>query len=394
MKQDNLPFTRDEYSARLAKTRKSMQSAGLDVLVVSDPSNMAWLTAYDGWSFYVHQAVILGLEGEPIWWGRAMDTLGAKRTVFMEDSDNIVGYDDIFVQNPDQHPMETLADLLHSRGWGQSVIGVEMDNYYFSAKAHASLIENLSVATFQDATGLVNWQRAIKSETEISFMRRAAGIVESMHKRILEVAKPGLPKNELIAEIYHQSVMGANGHWGDYPAVVPMAPSGMDATAPHLTWDDTPLKRGEPTFFEIAGAHRRYQCPQSRTLFLDKPPQKYLDAEKAVLEAIEAGLEVALPGNRCCDIANAFNSTLNRLGFEKDSRCGYAIGISYPPDWGERTMSFRKEDQSVLEAGMTFHFMPALWLDDGGLEITEPILITSTGAECLCNTPRKLSVIE
>jgi len=46
----------------------------------------------------------------------------------------------------------------------------------------------------------------------------------------------------------------------------------------------------------------------------------------------------------------------------------------------------------VLKPGMTFHFMPALWLDDGGLEITEPILITETGVECLCTTPRELFV--
>lgn len=370
-----------------------MQKAGLEILIVSDPSNMAWLTGYDGWSFYVHQAVIISLEDEPIWWGRAMDALGAKRTVYMEDR-QIHGYDDIYVQNPDRHPMERLADLLVASGWAGKTVGVEMDNYYFSAKAFSTLRRHLPDAVFQDATALVNWQRAVKSETEIEFMRRAARIVERMHARILEVARPGLPKNELIAEIYHQSVLGAEGHWGDYPAIVPMAPSGMDATAPHLTWDDSPMQTGESTFFEIAGAHRRYQCPQSRTLFLGRPPQKYLDAEKAVLEAIEAGLEAARPGNRCCDIANAFNHTLNRLGFEKDSRCGYAIGISYPPDWGERTMSFRKEDQTVLQAGMTFHFMPALWLDDGGLEITEPILITTQGAQCLCNTPRKLSVIE
>jgi ectoine hydrolase len=38
--------------------------------------------------------------------------------------------------------------------------------------------------------------------------------------------------------------------------------------------------------------------------------------------------------------------------------------------------------------------MPALWLDDGGLEITEPIVITPTGAECLCTTPRALVVKE
>ena len=187
-------------------------------------------------------------------------------------------------------------------------------------------------------------------------------------------------------------VLGADGHWGDYTAIVPMAPSGMDATAPHLTWDNYPLQQNESTFFEIAGAHLRYHCPQSRTLFIGKPPQKYLDAEKAVLESIEAGLEQAKPGNRCEDIANAFNATLNKFGFVKENRCGYAIGMSYPPDWGERTMSFRRGDMSVLKPGMTFHFMPALWLDDGGVEITEPILITETGVECLCTTPRQLFV--
>ena len=129
-------------------------------------------------------------------------------------------------------------------------------------------------------------------------------------------------------------------------------------------------------------------------MFLGKPPQKYLHAENAVLEAIDAGLEQAKPGNRCEDIARAFNTTLRNRGFEKDSRCGYAIGLSYPPDWGERTMSFRAGDTTVLEPGMTFHFMPALWLDDGGIEITEPIVITQTGVECLCTTPRALVIKE
>jgi ectoine hydrolase len=36
--------------------------------------------------------------------------------------------------------------------------------------------------------------------------------------------------------------------------------------------------------------------------------------------------------------------------------------------------------------------MPALWLDDGGLELSETILITPGGAECLCRTPRRLVV--
>ncbi len=352
---------------------------------------MSWLTGYDGWSFYVHQGVILLQEGEPVWWGRAMDARGARRTVFMSD-DRIRGYDDTYVQNPEKHPMADLARLLCELRLDSAAIGVELDNYYYSAAAHATLARNLPKARLVDATGLVNWQRAVKSEREIEYMRRAARIVERMHDRIREIAEPGMRKNDLVAEIYAQGIRGADGHWGDYPAIVPLAPSGIDATAPHLTWDDRPLRRGEATFFEIAGAHRRYQCPQSRTLFLGQVPQKYRDAEAAILDAIDAGLEQARPGNEAQDIANSFNATLNKAGFEKDSRCGYAIGLSYPPDWGERTISFRRHDRTLLEPGMTFHFMPALWFDDGGLEITEPILITEAGHECFCTTPRELFV--
>jgi ectoine hydrolase len=384
-------FELQEFSNRLAKTRNAMERAGIEVLIVSDPSNINWLTGYDGWSFYTHQAVLVSQYNDPIWWGRGMDALGAKRTVYMGD-EHIVGYPDHYVQTPDRHPMQTLATLIQERGLDNAIIGVEMDNYYFSAAAWQVLKADLGNASFKDATGLVNLQRAIKSEQEIIYMRRAAKIVEAMHSRILELAEPDMKKNDLIAEVYKTSIQGADGHWGDYPAIVPMAPSGMDATAPHLTWDDQPLKEGESTFFEIAGAHCRYQCPQSRTLFLGKPPQKYLDAERAVLDATQAGLEMAKPGNLCEDIAIAFYTELEKHGFEKDSRTGYAIGVSYPPDWGERTMSFRRGDKTILEPGMTFHFMPALWLDDGGLEITEPILITEDGVECLCKTPSQLFV--
>ena len=384
-------FTQHEYAARLAKTRAEMANRGLDALFVTDPSNMAWLAGYDGWSFYVHQGVLLTHEGQPVWWGRAMDSAGAQRTTYLDD-DNIVGYDDTYVQNPDKHPMEDLSRLLSAQGWEGKWLGLEMDNYYFSAAAYKSILKHCVKASLVDATGLVNWQRAVKSPTEVTYMRRAAAIVTAMHACIRDLAEPGLPKNELVAEITRIGIRGVDGHWGDYPAIVPMAPSGLDATAPHLTWDATPLRSGEATFFEIAGVYRRYHCPQSRTLFLGTPPDHYLRAAEAVGAATEEVLGFARPGVTCGAVADTFNAALARHGFTKDSRCGYAIGLSYPPDWGERTMSLRPGDPSVLEPGMTFHFMPALWLDDGGVEITEPILITEDGCEALCDTPGGLVV--
>ncbi len=387
----DLPFSRAEYSDRIAKARQAMSDKGIELIVVTDPSNMAWLTGYDGWSFYVHQCVLLALDGEPLWYGRQLDANGALRTVFMDES-NIAFYPDHYVQSFERHPMDRLSGIIRERGWDKLRIGVEMDNYYFSAAAYVSLVRHLPDADIQDATALVTWCRAVKSEQELSYMRRAGRIVEETHKRIFESIEPGMRKCDLVAEIYAASIRGADGHGGDYPAIVPLLPSGSDAAAPHLTWDDKPMKTGEGTFFEIAGCYRRYHAPLSRTIFLGRPPQKFLDADQAFQEGMEAGLEVARAGNRCEDIANAFFVVLKKYGITKDNRTGYAIGISYPPDWGERTMSLRPGDRSVLRAGMTFHFMTGLWMDDWGIETTESIVITEAAPECLACVPRKLFI--
>ena len=385
-------FSRPEYDRRIAITRQAMFKAGLDVLFVEDPSNMAWLTGYDGWSFYVHQGVILGMEGEPLWWGRNMDANGARRTAWLAD-DSLCPYGDQYVQSTVRHPMQHLAGLLKDMGFQKSRIGVEMENYYFSAKAYTTLVAELPEAGIMDATALVNWQRAVKSGEEIAFMRRAAKIAEKMIDGAIARAEPGLRKNELVASIYADALRGADGHWGDYPAIVPMCPSGADASAPHLTWDGKELKEGECTFFELAGVYRRYHTPFCRTVFLGTPPDAILRAEAALVEGLEAGLDVARAGNRAGDIADALGMVLEKAGISRGARCGYSIGLSYPPDWGERTISLRTEDDTVLEPGMTFHFMPGIWMDDWGLEITEPFLVAETGpAECFCDRPRKLFV--
>jgi len=388
-----LSFSRAEFAARITKTRTAMQANGIDLLIVSDPSNMNWLTGYDGWSFYVHQCVVLSLDGEPIWFGRGQDANGALRTCFMDPA-NIIGYPDHYVQSKERHPMDYLSAQLTDRRLAKGTVGVEMDNYWFSAAAFASLQAHLLNVQFTDATALVNWQRAVKSDAELALMRKAGKIVGRMHERIVEKVEPGIRKCDLVADIYDAALRydPAIGTGGDYPALVPLLPSGSDAAAPHLTWDDQLMKSGEGTFFAIAGVVKRYHCPLSRTVFLGKPTQTFLDAEKAVLEGMEAGLEKAHVGNTCEDIALAFFSVLKKYGISKDNRTGYPIGLSYPPDWGERTMSLRPGDTTVLQKDMTFHFMTGLWMEDWGFEITESIRIGKTGPECLANVPRMMVI--
>ncbi|MEL6619194.1 MAG: M24 family metallopeptidase [Pseudomonadota bacterium] len=378
------PFEIAEYHARLTRVREAMAQAELDMLVITDPSNMGWLTGYDGWSFYVHQAVIVAHDADPVWWGRMQDRAGARRTVWMGD-DRCLGYAEDFIQTPRRHPMQDLASHLTGR------VGVEMENYYYSAKAQAVLAE--AGLDLVDATAMVNWCRAVKSKAEITCMRKAARIAEKVVEGMADRIAPGVPKNEVVAEAFRDGVMGVDGAWGDYPAIVPLVPSGADAAAPHLTWNGDPFRAGEATTIEIAGCYRRYHAPLCRTVFLGDPPDHFRRAEEAVLEGLDAGLNAARAGNRAADVAAALNGSLKKVGIERTARCGYPIGLSYPPDWGERTISFRAEDDTVLEPNMTFHFMPGLWMDGWGLSITESIRITEDGAaECLCNYPRAMIV--
>ena len=321
-----------------------------------------------------------------------MDANGARRTVYMDES-RILDYSDDHVMSVERHAFGQLGGLLIDLGLSSGRVGVELDNYYYSAAAHQNLVAALPGADVVDATGLVNWQRGVKSEQELVYMRRAARIVELMHDRVRELIEPGMRKCDLVGEIYRTAMSGTEEFGGDYAAFVPILATGADASAPHLTWDDKPLESGAGTFLEIAGAHRRYQLPLCRSVYLGTPPPEMLEAEKALIEGLEAGLDAGRAGNRACDVANALYGTMEKYGIHKEGRCGYPIGISYPPDWGERTISFRPTDESILEPGMTFHFMPGLWMDDWGLEITESLLIRDEGpAETLANYPRELFV--
>jgi len=389
-----LDFSKKEYVQRVQKVQNLMKKNKIDVLMVTDPANMNWLTGYDGWSFYVHQGVIIGADSEePIWFGRLMDKNGALIKCYMKE-ENLIGYPESYVQNFDKHPMAWVAkNIFYANGWGNAVIATELDSYYYTAAAHFALLKILDKARFVDSKNLVNWARAIKSPREIEFMKIAGKITSKIHQKILDVAEVGVRKCDVVAQIYETAIMGVDGHSGDYPSIVPLLPSGIEASASHLTWDEKPFKANEGTFFEISGCYKRYHAPTCRTLYMGKPSEQFLNAEKALLEAIDAGLEQAKPGNRACDIAIALEKVMLKYGINRNgARCGYPVGVSYPPDWGERTMSLRSTDRNILEPGMTFHFMPGIWQEDWGMEITESILITQSGVELLCDVPRKLFI--
>lgn len=387
-----MPFEREEYEARVACTKEKMQEHGLEVLVVTDPANMNYLTGYDGWSFYVPQVVLVALEeSQPIWIGRRMDLPGARATAFM-NPDNLYAYSDHYVHSDQRHPMDYVAHVMRERKLDRDQIGLKMDSYYFSPQAYECLRRNLPRATFHDHERLVPWLRAVKSPREIEYMRQAGRIMERVMEVAVEWVRPGVRQCDAVGEIYKAQICGIPEFGGDYPAIAPMLPTGKNTSTPHLTWTDEPFREGEATILELAACRHRYHSPMARTVFLGEPPKQFVEMGEIVVEGLNAALDAAKPGATCEDVEAAWRRIIARHGLAKESRIGYSVGLNYPPDWGEHTMSLRPGDRTVIQPNMTFHCIPGMWMDDWGVEISEAFVVTDNGAEPLASFPRQLFV--
>lgn len=384
-------FEQAEYEKRLDRTKDRMRSEGVETLFLTDPANMNYLSGYDGWSFYVHQGLVVSLDhDQPVWVGRDMDKNGAKATVWI-DHENLYPYSDDHVQSPTgKHPMDFVAQVIEEMGRGDTHIGVEMDAYYYTAKSHHRLQERLPEATFSDATLLVNWVRIVKSEAEIELIEEATQLSETAMEAGIDAMGKGVAESTVAAEIYHTLVAGTEAFGGDYPAIVPLMPSGEHTGTPHLTWSDEPFSASDPVIVELAGCRHRYHSPLARTAVVGSVPDEMERVAEVVVEGLNAALDTAEPGVTCEAVERAWRETIAKHGIEKEDRIGYSMGLGYPPDWGEHTASLRPGDDTVLEENMTFHMIPGIWTDELGVEISESFRVTKNGAERFSSFPQKV----
>lgn len=387
-------FLPAEFRRRVDNVKKRMDAAGLDLLVCQDPANLFYLTGFDSWSFYTPQVVLVHVESDmPIWFGRPIDAKSAHITTDLP-AENIIGYSEALVHHPDLHPYDELCELIISRGWGSNRIGVEMDTHYYSARAHQHLAKGLPNAHFSDSRELVNWVRLVKSEAELAYMREAGRIISNTMRHAIDQLKPGVPQYEVIAEIYRTQINGVDGKFGDYTSLCPLIQVGEGTSTPHLTWSDEKLPSSGLVVMELGAARRHYTTPLTRTMYIGKPPEAVARLAEVIVEGGNISLEAAKPGVPVEDVAAVYQKLLKKNGYSKDSRVGYSIGIGYPPDWGERTISIRAGEKTILQAGMCFHFQSGVWLDDFGAAVSESFVVTDKGGERLSDVDRRLIVLD
>ncbi|ETD33907.1 M24 family metallopeptidase [Williamsia sp. D3] len=387
-------FTDAEYEQRLAAVRKLMDRQGLSAIIVTDPANIFYLIGYNAWSFYTPQMLFVPMDGDMVFFARDMDARGAHRTTWLPE-EQIVGYPESYIHRPHVHPFDWVAFALRQRhliapaSRGGSV-GLEMDSHFFSPKAYRALFNAIPEWKLVDCFELVNWVRSVKSDAEVQLMRQAGMVCSEAMRAAIDTIDIGVRQCDAAAAISQAQITGTDQFGGDYPAIVPMMPTGEAADTPHLTWHQGTFVGGEAVVVELTGAHNRYHCPLARTVSLG-PVNKDVDyVAGATAEGLNNVLDAIAPGVPTRELASTWNWTLAKYGLEKPSRLGYSIGIGYPPDWGERTISIRTEDETILEENMTFHIVCGMWMDGYGFELSESVRVSATGVETFTSFPRDL----
>jgi ectoine hydrolase len=390
-------FGPEEFAERLGKVQQRMAARGWSALVVADPANLYYLTGYNAWSFYVPQCAVVPAAGEPHLFLRAMDAHGATHTAVMPE-ERIHAYPEELVHRPDVHPYDHIAARARELNLfvdsPDAVVAMELDAHYLPVRGFLAVQRAIPRTRIVDSGELVNWVRLMKSAAEQDEMRAAGEVAQRAMTAALEGVRSGRRECDVVADIQAAQTVSVGGVGGDYPALVPLLPTGVSADTPHLTWTDRVLRRGEATTIELAGVRNRYHAPLARTVCLGPPSAKLLDCATATAEGMEAALGSMKSGAAGADVHAAFTRVIAAHGLSKDSRIGYSIGIGFPPDWGERTVSLRAGEETVLEPGMAFHVILGMWMDGWAYELSESVLVTEHLPEPLTSMPRQLIVNE
>jgi Xaa-Pro dipeptidase len=226
-------------------------------------------------------------------------------------------------------------------------------------------------------------------------MHIAARITENAMSNALNGIKDGVRENLIGAHIQRDLSLGYGAYGGEVSALPPIIASAERTQAAHFTYrTEGCFQKDTHSYLEISGTYKRYHAPLSRTIYIGDPSDEIKKVSEVVVEGLNAALDKIKTGVACEDVERAWQTTINRYGYEKESRCGYAVGCAYAPVWAEDTAYFRPGEKFELKENMTFHVMPGIWIEGFGLAITETVRVTDKGCESITKFPRKLFVNE
>jgi Xaa-Pro aminopeptidase len=228
---------------------------------------------------------------------------------------------------------------------------------------------------------LVNELRRVKTPEELEAMGRAIATVERTMAAVTPLVVPGATMAGLVEATEHE-LRAAGSRCPSFTTHHFTGLGERDLDSGTATAHE-PLPEGTAVMFDFGGVVDGYCSDFGRTIYCGEPPDDYRDAYAVMLEAQEAGRAAARAGTPARDVNAACRRPIEEAGLGEHfrHRMGHGIGM----DVHERPF-ISAEDETPLEAGMTFTDEPSLIIPGRFSVRIEDIVVCEEGGGRVLNT--------
>ncbi|MEM8572416.1 MAG: Xaa-Pro peptidase family protein [Pseudomonadota bacterium] len=378
----NLHFDRTEFEARLFATLNAMNREGLSALLLFRQESMYWLTGYDTFGYVHFQAMVLTDEGDFVLLTRSADRLQASFTSLVSDVR-------IWRDEEGATPEVDLRSILSEFGKAGGKIGVEWDAYGLTAAKGMRVSDALDGVKLCDASLLVTRLRAVKSDTEIGHVRRAAALADSALDAAVSATSPGAFEGDILAELQGTIYRGG----GDDPANEQIIGSGAGALMCRYYSGRRILSADDMLTLEFAAAWRHYHAAAMRTFVIGRVDARLRAMHAACYEALMVSEEALRPGEPAGLVYEAHARTMKKHHQSGNAlnACGYSLGATYAPSWMDWPMLYAGQSYPLRKGNVFFLHMILFDADAGlGMSLGRTSVVTETGSESLSRAPLEL----
>ncbi|MGA5521646.1 aminopeptidase P family protein [Streptomyces pseudogriseolus] len=369
-----VPFTADDYAARMERAARQAADAGLAGLLVAPGPDMVWLTGYtppadtERLTLLVlapgrqPELVVPALEAPDA--GRAT---GASALTLRDWTDG-------------KDPYALTAALLDARGR----FGVSDNAWALHLLALQRTLPGTSYVALTEALPML---RAVKDAAELERLAAAGAAADAAFEEIRHVRFSGRLESEVAADL-----AGLLRRFGHSQVDFTIVASGPNGANPHHEAGDRRIERGDMVVLDFGGLKDGYGSDTSRTVHVGEPTDEERRVHDLVREAQEAGFRAVRPGAACQDVDRAARRVIADAGYGEYfiHRTGHGIGVTTH----EPPYMIEGEEQPLVP-GMCFSVEPGVYLPGRfGVRIEDIVTVTEDGGRRLNDTERELVIVD
>lgn len=218
--------------------------------------------------------------------------------------------------------------------------------------------------------------RVIKTQDEISAIRRAANITWRGFEHICSLLNEGITEKTLAMEF--EIFCRRNG--ADKMAFDPLICFGPNSAMPHHRSDETRLKKNDIVLMDIGAVVDNYNSDFTRVVFFGQVDPLLERCYEIIKTAQKKALDICKPGAYVGELDKVAREYIEKEGFGKDfiHSLGHGVGLEiheYP-----RIKFDGKDKDCLLRPGMVMTIEPGIYKPGlGGVRYEDTIVITKDG---------------